>query len=280
MYDELSSRKLSAEDSTYAPIEEGREEETSADDDSTNEVDSADFSFNVANAYKTDSQAHHSKSSFPSSSSLSGGTIDGSSTNVPLIDLPEVLLTGLQLFNVGEAYKKTLHVLFTQILVYKGIKMVGEKAIAAMFKELKHLNNGVVPGKPAIEPILFNELLSKEREEALEAVNLIAQKQCGKIKERTCANGSKQKKYIKEDKSYSSPTTSLEAIIKTLMIDAYEGRDVAVADVSGAYYLHAENYILQCNFKVPSNQNWALLPTNSMLNPTRRVFIFFLFCSL
>ena len=41
------------------------------------------------------------------------------------------------------------------------------------------------------------------------------------------------------DEHYASPTASLESIMTTLMIDAYEGRDVAVSDVPGAY-LHAE----------------------------------------
>ena len=44
---------------------------------------------------------------------------------------------------------------------------------------------------------------------------------------------------MNEDDSFASPTASLEAILTTLMIDAYEERDVAVADVPGAY-LHAE----------------------------------------
>ena len=70
-------------------------------------------------------------------------------------------------------------------------------------------------------------------------MNLIKKKRCGKIKGRTCANGSKQKRYLKHGESISSPTVSLEAIIGTLLIDAHEGRDVAIFDVPGAY-LQAE----------------------------------------
>ena len=129
--------------------------------------------------------------------------------------------------------------MFTQMSAHKGIKLFGEKAISAMFKELKQLNDGVVPGKPVIEPIPFCNLTERDKKESLEAVNLIAQKRCGKIKGRTCANGSRQRKYISTEESFASPTASLEAILSTLMIDAYEGIDIAVADVSGAY-LHAE----------------------------------------
>ena len=60
-----------------------------------------------------------------------------------------------------------------------------------------------------------------------------------KIKGRTCANGSKQKKYLKHGETIPSPTVSLEAIIGTLLINENKGRDVAIYDVPGAY-LHVD----------------------------------------
>ena len=56
-----------------------------------------------------------------------------------------------------------------------------------------------------------------------------------KSKERTCANGARKRKFIKDTDSFASPTVSLEAIMTTLMIDAYEGRNMPIADVPGAY---------------------------------------------
>ena len=44
--------------------------------------------------------------------------------------------------------------------------------------------------------------------------------------------------YLKENESVASPTVSLEGLITSLIIDAYEGRDVSSFDVPGAY-LHA-----------------------------------------
>ena len=41
------------------------------------------------------------------------------------------------------------------------------------------------------------------------------------------------------DDSVASPTVSLEAFLTTLLIDAQEGRNVAIFDVPGAY-LHAK----------------------------------------
>ena len=63
---------------------------------------------------------------------------------------------------------------------------------------------------------------------------MIEKKKCEKIKGRTCADGSKQKRFLKHGELISSPTVSLEAIVGTLLIDAHENRDVAIFDVPGA----------------------------------------------
>ena len=125
-----------------------------------------------------------------------------------------------------------------QMSAKKGIEKFGERAIAALFKELKQLDEGPMPGKPVIEPIELDELTPEMKSTAMNAINLIAEKACGKIKGRSCADGSKQKRYLKDGESVASPTASLEAINATWIIDAYEGRDVVSSDVPGAY-LHA-----------------------------------------
>ena len=97
--------------------------------------------------------------------------------------------------NVNKKWmRKTVHILLTQMSATKGFKMFGESALAAMVKELKQLNNGTMPNKPVIVPINPDSLTEDEKTQALEAVNLIKQKRHGKIKGRTCANGSKQRK--------------------------------------------------------------------------------------
>jgi hypothetical protein len=54
------------------------------------------------------------------------------------------------------------------------------------------------------------------------------------LKGRTCADGSTQRdKYTKEQTA--SPTVSTDALMLSLIIDMYERRDVATADVVGAY---------------------------------------------
>ena len=55
------------------------------------------------------------------------------------------------------------------------------------------------------------------------------------IKGRTCADGSGQRKYLKQDESVASPTASLESLFVSLMIDDYESRDIGTYDVHGEY---------------------------------------------
>jgi Reverse transcriptase (RNA-dependent DNA polymerase) len=65
-------------------------------------------------------------------------------------------------------------------------------------------------------------------------VNLIKEKRCGKLKARLCADGRRQRTlYSKEETT--SPTISINGLLLSMMIDAKEQRDVATADVQGAY---------------------------------------------
>jgi len=130
-------------------------------------------------------------------------------------------------------------VLFTQMSAKKGIKKFGERAIAAMIKEFKQIHEGPMPGKPVVRPVDPHTLSLEQKKQALEAVTLIKEKRSGMLKGRTCANGKKQKLFLKENESYSSPTVSLEGLLASLVIDVVEKRNVAIFDVPGAY-LHAK----------------------------------------
>jgi len=75
-------------------------------------------------------------------------------------------------------------------------------------------------------------------------LNLIKEKRCGRLKGHTCADGQSQwAKYTKEETTLL--TISTNALMLSIIIDAYEKRDVATADVEGAY-LHAdmEDFVL------------------------------------
>ena len=125
--------------------------------------------------------------------------------------------------------------IFTQMSANVGFKKYGQPAVAAIIKEFTQLNEGAVPGKPVVRPIDAATLSPIEKKKALPAVNLIKEKFNGELKGRTCADGSKQRKYLRQDESVASPTAALESLIVTLLIDTYEGRDVGTYDVPGAF---------------------------------------------
>ena len=70
---------------------------------------------------------------------------------------------------------------YSQMSAKRGIKLFEEQAIAAMFKEFKQLDTGVMPEKPVIAPIDVDQLSPEVRKAALEAVNLIKEKRNGDI---------------------------------------------------------------------------------------------------
>ena len=66
------------------------------------------------------------------------------------------------------------------------------------------------------------------------AMMLLTEKRCGKIKGRMVFDGRKTHEWITKEDS-ASPTATLEGILLTLTIDAYEMRVVTSADVPNAF---------------------------------------------
>ena len=82
---------------------------------------------------------------------------------------------------------RLVHAVMTQMSVKKGFKKFGNRAIAALFKELKQLHVGAMEEKPVVEPIDIKDTSLEQRKMALEAVALIKLKRSGEIKSRVCA---------------------------------------------------------------------------------------------
>ena len=80
----------------------------------------------------------------------------------------------------------------------------------------------------------WDELTFQERKQALRSLIFLKQKRCGRIKARTCADGRPQR-LLYEKIDATSPTVKTESVILTSVIDAMEGRDVAVCDIPGAF---------------------------------------------
>jgi len=66
------------------------------------------------------------------------------------------------------------------------------------------------------------------------SINLIPKKRDGPIKGRTVADGSVQQDLYEKSQT-ASHTVSTDALLISLVVDAHEQRDVAVADVVAAY---------------------------------------------
>ena len=126
-------------------------------------------------------------------------------------------------------YSKAVDYMFNQMSATQGIKMFQERAVAALIKEYKQLNDLCVLGV-----VDYDSLTTEQKAQALRAINLIKEKRDGKIKGRCCSDGSGQRKFVPREEA-SSPTISVESLIALVTIFAFEKRDVAVFDVPGAY---------------------------------------------
>ena len=119
--------------------------------------------------------------------------------------------------------------MFNQMSARTGIKKHGDAARDALRKEFKQIVD-----KHVYSGIRKKDLTPEQLERVLGAVNLIKEKRNGVLKGRHCANGSKQRPWYEKHET-SSPALNVDALILTLIVDAVEGRDVATADVAGAY---------------------------------------------
>ena len=128
-----------------------------------------------------------------------------------------------------EAKSMIVGYVMTQMHANAGIRKHGKKAIDALFQEFAQLDDQTV-----FKGVHASSLTKTQRKAALRAINLIKEKRCGKIKGRTCADGRSQRELYEKHET-SSPTISTESLLISLIIDALEERDVAVADVVGAY---------------------------------------------
>ena len=121
------------------------------------------------------------------------------------------------------------HVMAQQMSAKAGIRKYGRAAEEALMAEFAQLEDMSV--YESIDP----RTLSKEQKRAaLRAINLIKEKRDGRIKGRTVADGRSQRSLYDKSET-ASPTVATDALMLTIIVDAYEQRDVATADVVGAY---------------------------------------------
>jgi len=114
--------------------------------------------------------------------------------------------------------------------------MFGEAGVEAVLrKEMQQLHT-----RKVMSPRKAKELTASQKKEALGYLMFLKRKRCGKVKGRGCADGRKQRAYTAREDASSPTVVATEAVFLTAVIDALEGRDVAVIDVPGAFMQTAD----------------------------------------
>jgi hypothetical protein len=116
-----------------------------------------------------------------------------------------------------------------QLSLKAGLKEGGDRNFTTARSEMKqlHLWN-------TCKPKHWCGLSQVQRQPVLESRMFLKQKRNGKIKGGTVACGNKQRDYISNEVA-SSPTVVTEAVFLSCIIDAEEGRDVAVVNIPNAF---------------------------------------------
>merc|ERR1712137_162364 len=134
-------------------------------------------------------------------------------------------------YNIGELRDATFKHVCAQLLFKKAAHIPG--TIEAVYKEYVQLDDREVYTLPDQD-----ELTEEEEKGALNPVDLVEFKRDGRIKGRSCVDGRPQRAYTPREEC-ASPTMANESLMVIAAIAAKEKRDVATADVAGAY-LNAE----------------------------------------
>ena len=110
-----------------------------------------------------------------------------------------------------------------------GLKKFKERGRKSAMSEMGQLHERAV-----FEPVHVDDLTKLEKERAMESLIFLVEKRDGRVKARTCANGSTQRTYVNRDEA-ASPTASTESILITATLDAKQERDVMTCDIPNAF---------------------------------------------
>ena len=116
-----------------------------------------------------------------------------------------------------------------QHLLPRGLKIWGERARQAAYKEMDQLH-----GRNVFKPVHKQDLSDGEIRHAQGTLLYVTEKRDGTIKGRAVYNGAKTRDWLSKEDT-RSPTVSLEGLMLTMCVDAKEGRDVLTADIPNAF---------------------------------------------
>lgn len=129
---------------------------------------------------------------------------------------------------ISNDMKKTV---LTQLSVKAGIKQWGAKAIMAAMEELRQLIM-----KDVFIFVRRDSLTVKQLKSILRTLLFLKEKRDGRLKGRCCVDGRPQA-FLEQSEDPFSPTVSTETFFVSAVIDSHEDRDVATADIEGAYLI-------------------------------------------
>ena len=94
-----------------------------------------------------------------------------------------------------------------------------------------------------LKPLTEGEISGKEKQAALELLILLKEKRGGSIKGRVCTD--ERKKWTDSPKEDSTSTTvSLEVVLITFLVDAYEEQEYAIIDVTGVFLMADQDKVI------------------------------------
>jgi hypothetical protein len=143
------------------------------------------------------------------------------------VDTAKVIANTINGFNNYMVTKK-LSFLETYSLK-RGLKQFGKRGEEAALGEMKQLHD-----RGVFAPVDVKSLTQQEKQRAMESLIFLVEKRDGRVKARTCANGSTQRTYVSKEEA-ASPTVMTESILLTATIDAEEDRDVMTVDIPNAF---------------------------------------------
>jgi Reverse transcriptase (RNA-dependent DNA polymerase) len=165
------------------------------------------------------------------------------------------------LAHVGSSMDADAGIKKTQMSFKQGLKQYGRAAEEALMKEFAQLQDLNV-----YEPVNARLLTPEQRKGALRAINLIKEKRNGILKGRTVADGRIQRPLYEKSET-ASPTIATDALMLSIIVDAYEGRDVATADIAGAYLkAYMDDFVIM-------KFTGASVPLLCDLNPKHKPFV-------
>ncbi len=140
----------------------------------------------------------------------------GHEETIYTIDNAKVIAQNIVAFNNCMVNKQSA---FAQTYsLQRGLKHFGKKGYDAAYSEMKQLHDRTV-----FVPVNVQSLTPQEKRRAMESLIFLVEKRDGRVKARTCANGSTQRDYISKEEA-ASPTVMSESILITATIDAKEER--------------------------------------------------------